>query len=195
MVRYDLPAACLNCILDADNTHSTECPCGRSKISPISDVAIWAHFQLDRWNRIMQKSTASPLRMRLKDSRCSRRGVPLWRNKRMEVGSSAWRPTQASCINEITRALLVLNDCRSSLLVNITHFIQEQSKHDFMKSLLLKNECIDQIRQYHQKLAASMASFQVSVACQFGHAHSNGSGRLDIGLHWHSALAKFECKC
>lgn len=44
-----------------------------------------------------------------------------------------------------------------------------------MKSLLLKDNYIDQIKLYHRQLAASMASFQVSDTCLFIHAHSNGS--------------------
>lgn len=65
------------------------------------------------------------------------------------------------CNSHATR---ILTECRRSLLMDISHFVQQQSKHDFIKSLFLKDNCIRQIKLYHQQIAAWTASFQVSVA-------------------------------
>lgn len=68
---------------------------------------------------------------------------------------------------------LVLTECLHSLLVNVSHFVEQQSQQDFIKPLLLKDDCNDQIKLFHQQLTASIASFQVSFAYSLHHAGFN----------------------
>lgn len=51
----------------------------------------------------------------------------------------------------------------SSLLNEIASFIQKLTADDFMKSLSMKDQRIAQIENYHRRIEAAVASFQVRL--------------------------------
>ncbi|KAG5650410.1 hypothetical protein H0H81_012347 [Sphagnurus paluster] len=61
-----------------------------------------------------------------------------------------------------SRSAKSLDDLRS-LLQDISQFASEQRRHNFLKSLYVKDERVDRIRGYHQKIATLVASFQISA--------------------------------